>query len=71
MILTAPPKVTDDEYQKMKKLSTRLKVREKFEEDIMKKRMQVIKDRISSTGAYYNAKEWEIDYRRQVAVILQ
>lgn len=66
MILTAPPKVTDDEYQKMKKLSTRLKVREKFEEDITKKRMQVIKDRISSTGAYYNAKEWEIDYKRQL-----
>lgn len=66
MILTAPPKVTDDDYQRMKKLSTRLKTNEKFEEDLQKKRQEVIIERVKSTSAFYDHVEWEHDYKKQV-----
>ena len=67
MVLTAPPKVSDDDYQRMKKLVTRTKVGENFERELLKKRQEEIERRIKSTGAYYKVKHWEEDYQKQLA----
>jgi hypothetical protein len=66
MILTAPPKITDADYQKLKKLGTREKMKEKFELALQEKRQVIIEERIKNTGAYYSKKDWEEDYKRQV-----
>jgi hypothetical protein len=67
LILTAPPKVTDADYQKLKKLATRTNVGEKFEKALDEKRTEEIFSRINATPAYYHHKEWEEDYRVQKA----
>lgn len=67
LILTAPPKITDADYQRLRKLATRDKVKEKFEKALDEKRNEEIFDRINKTNAYYHHKEWEEDYARQKA----
>lgn len=66
LILTAPPKITEEDYLRMKKLATRDKVREKFEKSLSEKRNEEIFRRIKSTPAYYHHKDWEDDYVKQV-----
>jgi len=65
-ILTAPPKITDEEYQKMRKLCpSRRGPKELYEEAIVMEHHKRFMDQIKQMKAYYNAKEWEKDYRRQ------
>lgn len=65
-ILTAPPKITDEEYQKMRKLCpSRRGPKEIYEEAIVMEHHKRFMDQIKQMKAYYNAKEWEQDYRRQ------
>lgn len=65
-ILTAPPKITDEEYQKMRKLCpSRRGPKEIYEEAIVMDHHKRFMEQIKQMKAYYNAKEWEKDYRRQ------
>lgn len=65
-ILTAPPKITDEEYQKMRKLCpSRRGPKELYEEAIVMEHHKKFMEQIKQMKAYYNAKEWEKDYRRQ------
>jgi spore coat polysaccharide biosynthesis protein SpsF (cytidylyltransferase family) len=66
-ILTAPPTVTDEDYKRMKKLVCGLKSVEKLALKSSEKRNKEFFERIHNTEAYYNPKEWEEEYKRQVS----
>jgi hypothetical protein len=68
-ILTAPPKITDKEYQAMKKLIGSINAGDKFTNSIVEKRNKEFFERVHKTGPYYKHKEWEQDYRKQVCGI--
>jgi hypothetical protein len=65
-ILTAPPKVTDEDYQKMKRLMSSLDSVDSFTKDLEKKRNKQFFDRVKKTAAYYHHEQWEQEYQRQV-----
>lgn len=68
-ILTAPPKITDEDYLRMKSLVTSVKgngPRQHFERKLEERRMKAFFDNIARTGAYYNPREWETDYQKQL-----
>ena len=64
--LTAPPKITDADYQAMKKLCGNMKGgKQVYEENIAKKHHQRYLKHLKGLGPYYNPKEWEMDYLKQ------
>lgn len=65
-ILTAPPKITDKEYQDMKKLIGSINQSDKFTSSINEKRNKEFFDRVHKTGPYYKHQVWEEDYKKQV-----
>lgn len=66
-ILTAPPLITDADYQKQKLLCPSTKgLREKYEQDIIDKRHAEFMHHLKTIGSYYKPKDWENDYRKQV-----
>ena len=68
-ILTAPPKITDADYLKMKALVSSVRgfgPKQRFEKKLDEKRMKAFFDNLSRTGPYYNTKQWEQDYQVQV-----
>lgn len=65
-ILTAPPKVTDEDYKRMKKLISSLDSVDSFTKELEKKRNQQFFERVKKTTAYYHHEQWEEDYKRQV-----
>lgn len=71
-ILTAPPKITDADYLKMKALVSSVRgfgPKQRFEKKLDEKRMKTFFNNLSRTGPYYNTKQWEHDYQIQVRVI--
>lgn len=68
-ILTAPPKITDEEYQNMKKLITSLDHVDPFIEKLEKKKMKEFFDRVKNISPYYKHEEWEEDYEKQVILL--
>lgn len=68
-ILTAPPKITDADYLRMKTLVSSVRgfgPKQRFERRLDEKRMKTFFDNLSKTGPYYNTKQWEHDYQIQV-----
>ena len=66
-ILTAPPKITDADYKKMRALCPSTKgLREKYEQAIVDKHHAAFMEHLKTMGPYYKAKEWENDYRKQL-----
>lgn len=65
-ILTAPPKITDEEYQNMKKLMSSLDHADPFIEKLERKKMKEFFDRVKNTSPYYKHETWEEDYEKQV-----
>lgn len=65
-IMTAPPKVSGEEYKKMKKLCNSLKSsRESYENDIAVKHNKKFFDRLQTVDSYYKREKLESDYQRQ------
>lgn len=69
-ILTAPPSITDQDYQNMKKLIHSVDHVEEWNKKLQNKRNKVFFDRVKKIGPYYNPKEWESDYQKQVLVLI-
>lgn len=68
-ILTAPPKITDEDYQNMRKLCPTLRgIKEIYEHNIVLKHNRQFFHRLKKINAYYNPEEWEKDYQRQVSL---
>lgn len=66
-ILTAPPKITDEDYMRMKKIVQNLKGgKQMYEEAIAMKHHKIYLKHLKTMGPYYKPKEWELDYRRQL-----
>ena len=66
-ILTAPPKITDADYKKMRALCPSTKgLREKYEQAIVDKHHAAFMEHLKTMGPYYRAKEWENDYSKQL-----
>jgi hypothetical protein len=66
-ILTAPPKITDEDYQRMRKLVKTMKgPREIYEQNIVEQKNKEFFKYLKTIGPYYNPKLWEDDYQRQV-----
>jgi hypothetical protein len=68
-ILTAPPKITDEDYLRMKSLVSSVRgngPKQSFERRLDDKRMKAFFDNLAKTGAYYNPREWETDYQKQL-----
>ena len=66
-ILTAPPKITDEDYVRMRKIVQNLKGgKQMYEEAIQMKHHKIYLKHLKTMGPYYKPKEWELDYRRQL-----
>ena len=66
-ILTAPPKITDEDYVRMRKIVQNLKGgKQIYEEAIQMKHHKAYLKHLKTMGPYYKPKEWELDYRRQL-----
>jgi hypothetical protein len=64
--LTAPPKITDAEYQAMRKLIGNMKGgKQAYEEAVFARHHKRYLDHLKTMGPYYDPNEWELDYRRQ------
>ena len=67
-ILTAPPKITDEDYLRMKSLIPSLKgPHQMYEENIKMRRNREFFARLKTMGSYYKPKQWENDYKKQVS----
>lgn len=66
-VLTAPPKIDDGEYLKMRKICASLKSSGGvYEKKLQEKKTKEMFAQIKKIGPYYNPKQWELDYRRQL-----
>lgn len=66
-VLTAPPKVDDGEYLKMRKICASLKSSGgQYEKKLQEKKTKQMFAQIKKIGPYYNPKKWELEYRRQL-----
>jgi len=66
-ILTAPPKITDADYVRMRKIVQNLKGgKQMYEEAIQMKHHKIYLKHLKTMGPYYKPKDWELDYRRQL-----
>jgi len=64
--LTAPPKITDAEYQAMRKLIGNMKGgKQAYEEKVFARHHKQYLDHLKTMGPYYDPNEWELDYKRQ------
>ena len=64
--LTAPPKITDAEYQAMRKLIGNMKGgKQAYEEKVFASHHKRYLDHLKTMGPYYDPNEWELDYKRQ------
>jgi hypothetical protein len=64
--LTAPPKITDDEYKAMKKLIGNMKGgKAQYEAAVLARHHKIYLDHLKKMGPYYDPTEWELDYKRQ------
>ena len=66
-VLTAPPKINDDEYLKMRKICASLKTHAgSYEQRMIEARTKATLENIKRIGPYYKPKQWELEYRRQL-----
>ncbi len=66
VILTAPPKINDEDYYKMKGLCQSMRgPKEIYEENLLKKHHKRLMKHLKETGPFYSKKEWETSYRKQ------
>ena len=66
-ILTAPPKITDEDYVRMRKIVQNLKGgKQRYEEEVQLKHHRIYLKHLKTMGPYYKPKDWELDYRRQL-----
>ena len=66
-ILTAPPKITDEDYVRMRKIVQNLKGgKARYEEEVQMKHHRIYLKHLKTMGPYYKPKDWELDYRRQL-----
>jgi len=66
-ILTAPPTISDEDYIKMRKLVSTMKgPREIYEANLITEKNKEFYRNLKKIGPYYNPKEWEDSYQRQV-----
>lgn len=67
-ILTAPPKITDKEYQEMKKLviPSNKGARKGYEQKMVDKKNADFFIHLKKLKPYYKTKEWEKDYEKQL-----
>lgn len=66
-ILTAPPKITDKDYQLMRSLCPSMRgLREKYEQAIIEREHNKFMAHLKTLEAYYKPQEWEQDYKRQL-----
>jgi len=67
-ILTAPPKITDKDYQNLKKLCPPkyANPKEIYERGLLVKHTKQFYSRLKKLKPLYNPHEWEKDYQRQV-----
>jgi len=67
--LTAAPKITDEDYQRMRKLVRTMKgPREVYEQNIVEQKNKEFFRDLKKIGPYYNPKSWEEDYQKQVKI---
>ena len=65
-ILTAPPKINDDDYLKMKGLCQSMRgPKEIYEENLLKRHHKQLMKHLKQTGPFYSKKNWEESYRKQ------
>ncbi len=69
-ILTAPPTITDADYQEMKRRIQRIdkNPKQRYETELKKKQYEKYRRRLKTLNGCYNVKEWEEDYERQLQV---
>lgn len=66
-VLTAPPKINDEDYVKMRKIVCTLKTHAgSYEQQILDAHTKQLFVQIKKIGPYYKPKQWELDYRRQL-----
>jgi hypothetical protein len=66
-ILTAPPKITDQEYLEMRKLCPSLRgPKEVYEQNLLMKHTKLFYKQLKKLGGVYDVTEWERDYRKQL-----
>ena len=65
-ILTAPPKIDDEEYFRMKALCPSMRgPKQIYEEQIIMKHHKQLMKHLKSTGPFYDRKKWEESYKSQ------
>jgi len=65
-ILTAPPKINDDDYVRMRALCPSMKgPKEIYEEQIILKHHKQLMKHLKGTGPFYDRKKWEESYKAQ------
>jgi hypothetical protein len=67
-ILTAPPKITDKQYQEMKKMciTEARGAKAQYEKKLADKKTAGFYEQLKKMKPFYNHKEWEKDYDKQV-----
>ncbi len=69
-VLTAPPKIDDSDYLRMKKILSTLKnTAGSYEAKLQQARTNQLFEDIKKIGPYYNPKAWELEYKRQVRIL--
>ena len=68
-ILTAPPQITDKQYQEMKKMCVTegRGLKAQYEKKLADKKSDEFFNQLKKMKAYYNHKQWEEEYERQVS----
>ena len=65
--MTAPPKINDADYVRMRKIVGTLKTHAgSYEQHIIDEHTKQLFREIKKIGPYYKPKQWELDYKRQV-----
>lgn len=64
--LTAPAKITTEDYDRMRKIVVNLKGgKARYEEEVRARHHKIYLDHLKKMGPYYDPTEWELDYKRQ------
>ena len=64
--LTAPAKITTEDYDRMHKIVVNLKGgKARYEEEVRARHHKIYLDHLKKMGPYYDPTEWELDYKRQ------
>lgn len=64
--LTAPAKITTEDYDRMHKIVVNLKGgKARYEEAVRARHHKIYLDHLKKMGPYYDPTEWELDYKRQ------